>query len=81
MQRIDKENYYLDIADAVLRRSTCMRRKYGAIIVKNDEILSTGYKPAPLAEKAKHVHVIGDACKVGNLRTVIWQAWDVAMKI
>jgi len=44
-------------------------------------ILSTGYKPAPLAEKAKHVHLVGDASKVGNLRTVIWQAWDVAMKI
>ena len=44
-------------------------------------ILSTGYRPKPLAEKAKHVHVIGDACKVGNLRTVIWQAWDVCMKL
>ncbi|MDD5954995.1 MAG: FAD-dependent oxidoreductase [Firmicutes bacterium] len=44
-------------------------------------ILSTGYKPSPLAEKAKHVHVIGDACKVGNLRSVIWQAWDVCMKL
>ena len=46
-QRVNKENYYLDIADAVLNRSTCMRRKYGAIIVKNDEILSTGYNGAP----------------------------------
>ena len=44
-------------------------------------VLSVGYKPAPLAPKAKHVHVIGDAFKVGNLRTVIWQAWDVAMKL
>ena len=44
-------------------------------------ILSVGYNPAPLAPKAKHVHVIGDAFKVGNLRTVIWQAWDVAMKL
>jgi len=44
-------------------------------------ILSTGYRPAPLAEKAKHVHIVGDASKVGNLRTVIWQAWDVAMKL
>ena len=41
--RMGKEDYYLDIADAVLNRSTCMRRKYGAIIVRNDEILSTGY--------------------------------------
>ena len=44
-------------------------------------ILSVGYNPAPLAEKSKHVHVIGDANKVGNLRTVIWGAWDVAMKL
>ncbi len=46
-------------------------------------ILSTGYRPAPLADKKqdKRIHVIGDASKVGNLRTVIWQAWDVAMKL
>lgn len=44
-------------------------------------ILSTGYKPAPLAAKGRHIHVVGDANKVGNLRTVIWQAWDVAMKL
>ena len=44
-------------------------------------ILSVGYKPAPIAPKAKHVHILGDAFKVGNLRTVIWQAWDIAMKL
>jgi len=44
-------------------------------------ILSVGYKPAPLAEKAKNIHIIGDAGKVGNLRTAIWGAWDVCMKI
>ena len=44
-------------------------------------ILSVGYVPAPLAPKGKHVHVVGDASKVGNLRTVIWQASDVAMKL
>ena len=44
-------------------------------------ILSIGYKPDPLVPKGKNIHVIGDASKVGNLRTVIWQAWDVAMKI
>ena len=44
-------------------------------------ILSVGYKPAPLVPKAKNVHIIGDANKVGNLRTVIWGAWDVCMKI
>ena len=47
MQRRDKINYYLDIAETVLERSTCLRRKYGAIIVKNDEIISTGYVGAP----------------------------------
>ena len=45
--RTSKHNYYLDIADAVLERSTCLRRKYGAIIVRNDEIISTGYNGAP----------------------------------
>ena len=44
-------------------------------------ILSTGYRPNPLVAKAKNIHVIGDASKVGNLRTVIWQAWDVCMKL
>ena len=47
MQRISKENYYLNIAQTVLERATCLRRVYGAIIVKNDEIISTGYNGAP----------------------------------
>ena len=47
MGRISKENYYLDIAETVLERATCLRRVYGAIIVKNDEIISTGYNGAP----------------------------------
>ena len=47
MNRISKENYYLDIAETVLERATCLRRVYGAIIVKNDEIISTGYNGAP----------------------------------
>ena len=47
MQRIDKENYYLDIAQTVLERSTCLRRWYGAITVRNDEIVATGYNGAP----------------------------------
>ena len=51
MARIDKENYYLDIADTVSERSTCLRRCYGAIIVKNDEIISTGYNGAPRGRK------------------------------
>ena len=51
MKRIDKENYYLDIAQTVLERSTCLRRCYGAIIVQNDEIISTGYNGAPRGRK------------------------------
>ena len=47
MERRDKINYYLDIAEAVSERSTCLRRKFGAIVVKNDEIISTGYNGAP----------------------------------
>lgn len=51
MKRKDKINYYLDIAEAVLERGTCIRRKFGAIIVKNDEIISTGYVGAPRGRK------------------------------
>ena len=47
MNRINKENYYLDIAQTVLERATCLRRVYGAIIVNNDEIIATGYNGAP----------------------------------
>ena len=47
MERISKEHSYLDIAETVLERATCLRRVYGAIIVKNDEIISTGYNGAP----------------------------------
>ncbi len=47
MERKDKFNYYLDIAETVLERGTCLRRNYGAIIVKHDSIISTGYSGAP----------------------------------
>ena len=43
-------------------------------------IMSVRYKPAPIVEKSKHVHIIGVALQVSNLRTVIWNTWDVAMK-
>ena len=51
MSRRDKENYYLDIAQAVSERGTCLRRNFGAIIVKNDQIYSTGYTGAPRGRK------------------------------
>lgn len=47
MERVSKHNYYLDIAQTVAERSTCLRKMYGAIIVKNDSIISTGYNGAP----------------------------------
>lgn len=51
MERVSKENYYLDIAMTVAERATCLRRKFGAIIVKNDVIVSTGYNGAPRGRK------------------------------
>ena len=64
----------------------------GSVIIKDKEgntqtiladtvITSIGYNPAPLAKKGKHIHVIGDASSVGNLRSVIWGAWDTCMKL
>ena len=44
-------------------------------------ILSAGYRPNPLVQKGKRVHIVGDANQVGNLRSVIWGAWDVCMKL
>lgn len=49
-KRLSKDRYYLDIAIAVARRSTCLRRQYGAVIVQNDEIVSTGYNGAARGE-------------------------------
>ncbi len=49
--RVDKENYYLNIAETVLERSTCLRRNYGAIIVQQDEVIATGYNGAPRGRK------------------------------
>lgn len=51
MERVSKTNYYLDIAQTVLERSTCLCRRFGAIIVKNDSIVSTGYNGAPRGRK------------------------------
>ena len=49
--RQSKHKYYLDIAAEVAKRSTCLRRQYGAIIVNNDEIIATGYNGAPRGEE------------------------------
>ena len=54
MTRTDKINYYLDIAETVAERGTCLRRNFGAIIVCNDEIVSTGYNGAPRGRGQLH---------------------------
>ena len=51
MERRDKINYYLDLAEVVSQRGTCLRRNYGAVIVKHDEVISTGYVGAPRGRK------------------------------
>lgn len=51
MERKSKDNYYLDLAEVVAQRCTCLRRHYGAVIVKNDEVISTGYVGAPRGRK------------------------------
>ena len=51
MDRVDKTNYYLDIAETILERGTCIRNNYGSVIIKNDEIISTGYSGAPRGRK------------------------------
>ena len=50
-KRRDKINYYLDLAEVVAQRGTCLRRNYGAVIVKNDEVISSGYVGAPRGRK------------------------------
>lgn len=51
MDRIDKLSYYLGIAQAVARRSTCLRRQYGAVIVRNEEVIATGYNGSARGEE------------------------------
>lgn len=51
MERRDKINYYLDLAEMVSQRSTCLRRHFGAVLVQNDEVISTGYTGAPRSRK------------------------------
>lgn len=58
MERITKRDYYLSIASEVAKRSTCLRRQYGAVIVKNDEIIATGYNGAPRGDE--------NCCDVGS---------------
>lgn len=56
MERIAKENYYIEIAQVVARRATCLRKRFGAIIVKDDQIVATGYNGAPRKTKSSIEH-------------------------
>ena len=64
MGRIDKENYYLDIAQTVAGRSTCLRRCYGAILVKSDEIISTGYNGSPSCSMCRRLIINAGIARV-----------------
>ena len=80
----NKVPVYLETAlTEVKENGVVVRDKEGNTleIPADSVIMSTGYKPAPIAKKSGRVHIIGDAQSVGNLRTVIWGAWDVCMKI
>ena len=75
---------HLESTVAEIRPDTvAVRDKAGKlqVIPADSVILSVGYTPAPAIPAGKHVHVIGDACKGGNLRTVVWQSWEVAQKL
>ena len=82
--KTNKVPVYLETALSEIGSGYVMiKDKEGALskVEADSVILSVGYTPAPLSKKGSHVHIIGDADKVGNLRTVIWGAWDVAMKL
>lgn len=75
---------YLESKTTEIRENgvTVMTKNGKTVEIPADSvILSVGYRPAPAAPKGKHIHIIGDANKVGNLRTVIWGAWNIAMKL
>ena len=82
--KTNKVPVYLETSlSEILDDKVVLKDKEGNTFEVNADsvILSVGYNPAPLAKKSRKVHVIGDASKVGNLRTVIWGAWDACMKI
>lgn len=62
MNRVSKDEYYLNIAKAVSRRSTCLKRRYGAVIVNNDEIIATGYNGSPRGES--------NCCDIGKCKRI-----------
>ena len=82
--KTNKVPVYLETGlSEIKENSVVLKDKVGNTfeVEKDSVILSVGYNSAPVAQKSKHVHVIGDAQKVGNLRSVIWGAWNVCMKL
>ncbi len=82
--KTNKVPVYLETAlSEICNGKVTLKDKEGKTFDVNADsvILSVGYNPDPLVVKGKNIHVIGDASKVGNLRTVIWGAWDICMKL
>lgn len=78
MDRKSKDELYLDVAEAVLGRATCLRRLYGAVIVKNDEIISTGYNGSPRGQR--NCNVVG-TCKREELHVPQGQRYELCVSI
>ncbi len=84
MLAFKKTPVYLDTTLLEIReKGVTVKDKDGKVFdLEGDSVIvSIGYKPTPLTKAAGHVHLVGDANGVGNLRTVIWRAWDVCMKL
>lgn len=79
MTRVDKINYYLDIAESVAERGTCLRNNYGSIIVKNDEIISTGYTGAPRGRE--NCIDLGYCCKKKYFPNVRHAGYDACRSV
>ena len=77
--RIDKTNYYLNIAKSVADRSTCLRKKSGAVIVNNDEIISTGYSGAPRGRE--NCSDLGYCCKKKHFPDVRHAGYDACRSV
>ena len=78
MERKNKIDYYLDIATSVTSRSTCLRRKYGAIIVLNDEIVATGYNGAP---RGRHNCIDLNHCKRDELHIPSGERYELCRSV
>jgi len=86
-----RDYFALNKVEVHLETSLCEVTERGVVVKDKDGktfpidgdtvIMSVGYIPQPAAEKASGVYLVGDCNGVGNLRTVIWRAWDVAMSI